>query len=240
MNNPICISTGTLYKVSQDKNEMIERLREFSPDGIEISFSRPDSLSAFKISDRSLEYLRGLRLNSIHSPWEDVIYGHGGESRRVLREIKVLYTQIGARNVVFHKGILDNLKVLEEYDFTASVENDDWRKSANKTPEQLERILGTNPYLRFTFDFAHALTTSPDDIPRYIERFNGKLIEVHMSRSARDAESHSFLHREDSEKMRYLLAHLKKTNAPFVLECVVPTLDEVHLLGKEMEYLRSL
>jgi hypothetical protein len=79
MQNPICISTGCLYKLLEDRNEMVKELRKFSPAGIELSFAYPEYLLNFDLDKDNLEYLRSLKFNSIHAPWENITYGENGK-----------------------------------------------------------------------------------------------------------------------------------------------------------------
>jgi len=74
MKNPICISTGFLYRLMNDRNEMIRKIKEFSPDGIELSFAYPEYLSDFILSEENLKYLQSLKFISIHSPWKEISY----------------------------------------------------------------------------------------------------------------------------------------------------------------------
>jgi len=57
MKNPICISTGSVYKLSKDMNEKIGMLKNFSIDGIELCFICPENLLNFVINQENLRYL---------------------------------------------------------------------------------------------------------------------------------------------------------------------------------------
>ncbi len=239
MQNPICISTGFLYRFMNDRNEMIQKIKKFLPDGIELSFAYPHQLLSFKISEENLKYLQSLKYNSIHAPWKEIIYGKNKECGEVLKTIEELYKQINARNVVFHKSPQDDMNILKKYDFVASIENNDWRKGLN-TPIQIEEILRKNKNLMFTFDFAHALTVSSDDIFVYINKFKDRLIEIHLSMLNKKLKDHYFLYKFDNPKLRKLIGNLKNVNAPIVLECVASDLNEIRLIKKEIEYIRKI
>ena len=241
MQNPICISTGFLYKLFDDKNEIIERIKEFSPEGIELCIANSDYLLNFKISDNNLRYLRNLKFISIHAPWQAITYGNNQKSKDVLITIEKLYKQIGARNVVFsNKELVTDFNSITSYDFIASIENDDWRKPSANTPKEIRKILSENQNLKFTFDFAHALTVSSIDIPLYINKFKDKLIEIHLAFLNRKFKDHWFLHKYDSKKIRILLNHLKNTNVPICLECVALDQNEIQLIRREIEYIKMI
>ena len=97
-----------------------------------------------------------------------------------------------------------------------------------------------NPKLKFTFDFAHALTVSSNDIPLYIDKFKDKIIEIHLAMLNRNLKDHWFLHKYDSTEIRNLLNHLKNIKAPIILECVASNNDEVQLIKKEIEYIKEI
>lgn len=238
MNNPICISTGCLYRVIDDINERISKIKEFSPDGIEVSFADTQSLFDFRMSESSESYLRTLKYVSIHAPWEGVVYGNSPLSDRVLDGMGILYDKVGARNVVFHVGARDDLGILKKASFTYSIENRGWRDEL-KTPEQIGEMLDQDSRLRFTFDFAHALTVSADDIPVYLDRFLDKIIQIHLGMLNRDMKDHWFLHKYDSPKLRDLL-RLIPSNIPLVLECVASNQGEIQLMRDEIEYIRKI
>lgn len=239
MKNLICISTGFLYRLMNNRNKMIIKIREFLPDGIELSFAYPEYLFNFVINKENLKYLQSLKFNSIHAPWKEITYGNNQKSKDILEVIEKLYKQIAARNVVFHKEQLDDINVIKDYNFVASIENADW-KEAGKSVEEIETILNENKHLKFTFDFAHVLTVSLDDIPLYLNKFKDKLIAIHLAMLNRSLRDHWFLHKYDSEKMKELLNYLKNTKVPIVLECVASDWSEVQLIKKEIKYIKAI
>lgn len=243
MKNPICISTGLVYLLTSDRNEMIEKIRKFSPDGIELSFDDPQYIFDFVINKENLRYLQTLRFNSIHAPWKNINYGNNQECKDTLKAIEKLYKQIKARNVAFHIFQTEKMretKRFNNYNFISSVENDDCRNPGLNTVEKIEESLKINKKFKFTFDFAHALVTSPKDIPVYISKFKDKIIEIHLSMLSKEMKDHWFLHKYDSKEMRNLLGNLKNVDVPIVLECVASNQNEVQLIKKEIEYIKAI
>jgi len=239
MKNPICISTGFVYKLSKDMNEKIGMLKNFFINGIELCFAYPEDLLSFVINQENIRYLRVLKFISIHSPWKEVIYGNNQKTKDILRTLEKLYKEIGAYNVVFHKEQIDDINIITNYDFTASIENGDWRESGNSV-EEIKAILNKNKSLKFTLDFAHALTISSDDIPIYFNKFKDKLISIHLAMFNKNLKGHWFLHKYDSEEIRTLLNYFKNTNVPIVLECVASGQSEIQLIKKEIEYIKTI
>jgi len=238
MNHPICISTGCVHRLFEDRNKSINLLRQFFPEGIEISFAYVHYLLNFEIEKSNLKYLKTLKFNSIHAPSKDYIYDNNKKSREVLARISDLYKRINARNVVFHKDTIKDYDLIANNDFVVSLENDDWRKPKN-TMDCLKSVLDNNKKFKLTFDFAHALSTS-SDIDEYISCLDDKLIEIHLSIIDEDSKRHTFLHRKDSEELRRKLNSLKSVSAPIVLECGLPDLGRRDLLEKEIDYIRNI
>ncbi len=240
MKNPICISTGSIGKIFEDRySEKIEALRRFSSAGLELSFPYPEHLLSFEINKDSLKYLQILKFNSIHAPTHDIVYSDNKKCKKVLKKITELYKQINARNVVFHKDSIKDYSVITDYDFIASIENDDWRKPKNTT-EDMKNILDNNKEFKLTLDFAHAIVTS-SDISEYINYFRDRLTEIHISIVLiKESGSHTFLHKHDSKEMRGLIQPLKTVDAPLVLECEVSSPKEIELIGKEMDFLKKI
>ncbi len=236
MRNPICISTGCVYRFSDDRNDLIEALRQFSPEGIEISFAYPEYLLNFNINKKNLKYLQGLKFNSIHSPCNNMTYGKNKMSKEILQKISELYKQVNARNIVFHKGQVEDYDSILSNDFVSSIENDDWRKSEHDI-EDIKKVLDKNGKFKFTFDFAHAITISASDIPEYINYFKNKLIEIHISIVNKDSKEHEFLYQHGSREIKESLQYLKITSAsvPLVLEGAVFSSEELEFVKKEIE-----
>lgn len=240
MENPICISTGSVHKIFKDRhNEKIEALQRFSPAGLELSFFSPEYLLDFEISKDNLRYPQTLKFNSIHAPVCDIVYGDNKKCKKVLKKISELYKQISARNVVFHKDQIEDYSVITGYDFVASIENDDWTKPKN-TIEDMKNILDNNREFKLTFDFAHAIATS-SDISEYINYFKDRIIEIHISIiPIKELGNHTFLYKYNNEEIRRLMQPLKTVDVPLVLECEVPNVKEIELIGKEMDFLKKI
>jgi len=239
MKNPICISISCVDKLSDDRNKFVEKLRQLSPKGVELSFAYPDDLFDFDINKNNLEYLRSLKFNSIHAPWKNIIYGKNKTSEKVLQKISELYKQIKCRNVVFHKNEIEDYSVITNNGFTASIENDDWRKPNNNF-EDMKDILDSRREFKLTFDFSHALSVSFPDNLRYINYFKDRLIEIHLSIINKNSEKHDFLHKYNTSELKALLQPLKTVFVPIILEGAVSNLEEIRSIKKEMEYIGTL
>jgi len=241
MKNPICLSTGCLHKVSKDRNERIKILSKFHPDGIEISFSNKEYLLNFELTKKNLNYLKTLKFKSIHAPWKDGGYRNDKESKEILDKTLKLYRKIDARNVVFHKDSIEDYDFVANYDFVSSLENDDWQKSNNGI-DYFKNLLNENEKFKITFDLAHAISTETD-IADFINYFKERIIEIHFSIIIKDLSGkyspHTFLHQNDSKKIRELLKPLKKIFVPLVFESFILSMNDLDFIKKEMKYVKN-
>lgn len=236
MKNPICISTGFVYKISQDMNEKIRLLKQFPADGIELNFAFSRDLINFKITQDNLEYLKDKRI-TIHAPWKDIVYGNNPNCINTLNSIQKLYNKTNAVLVNLHKKSGDDLNILKNYDFFSTIENNDWKGGLTST-KQLQEILKQNTNLGFTFDFAHSLSVSPELTTEYLARLRSKITQIHISYLDKTMKGHDFLHKHNSKKIEGLLK-LIPDNLFLVLEAVASDETELPLIKKEIDYLRN-
>ena len=227
-----------MFPNSNDRNLLIEQIRVLNPDGIEISFAFKDYLNNFEIKNENLSYLKSLKFNSIHSPWKDVVYSENEDTKELLKKLHEIYKKINARNIVFHKQEEDDFSIFSNAKFTYSIENECWIKQPN-TPEEIKQILDTDAKMKFTLDFAHAISISLENAREFIEKLKDRMIQVHMSYLNKEVTEHKFLHTYDSPEIRALLKQIPE-HLPLILECVASNETEFNLLQREIEYLRSV
>lgn len=244
MQNPICFSTGSVYKFCPDHNKRITKIREFNPDGVELCFAHLASFLDFVISEENLKYLHSLQYVSIHSPVIEITYRDDRKTKEILAKIEKIYKQVGASNVVFHSTMMEDVGVLKNYNFTASLENLDFRADQMQSAKEVKEKLGQHPNLKLTFDFAHAFGLDPNSIPDFVEELKDKIVEFHVAFLDKDIGNrpsyHWFLHKNDSEQLRSLLKHLNDPEVPIVIESTAAEEHEVDWLRDEIEYLRQI
>ncbi|MBU1178082.1 hypothetical protein KJ903_02580 [Patescibacteria group bacterium] len=245
MQNPICLSTGSVHEFVPDFNERITKVREFKPDGVEICLARPTELLGFEITSENLKYLLGLEFVSIHAPVIDITYRNDELSRKVLAKVEKLSQQIGARNVVFHRKEMEDPQILNDYNFIASLENLDFRSpGCMQNVAEVEKELAKDNNLKLTFDFAHAFSIDPNSISSFVKEFRDKIVEFHVAFLDQDTSGrpsyHWFLYKNDSEQIRSFLKFLDNPNIPIVIESTAAEPEEMSWLGEEIEYLREI
>lgn len=236
MKNIISISTGLVYKFTSDRNKMIEMLRVYGPEGIEISFADPELLFDFKITDENVRYLKGLSYVSLHAPWKNIRYGKNSISIKTLQALKKLYVEVEAKNITIEPAEIDDYAIFNDYPLKFSTENADYRKSF-KYPSEIKEVLLENSKFGLTFDFAHALTVDPDPINDFLDC--DRLQQIHLSYFSRELSDHSFLYKYSSEK---IIDQIKKIpeDIPLVLECVAEKEEQINCIAKEIEFLRGI
>ena len=218
---------------------MIEMLRKYSPDGIELSFAFPEYLANFNITEENLKYLRSLKYVTIHAPWKNIQYGNNETSKKVLEKIEQLYEKINAKNVTFHPIEIEDVNIFDKYSFNVSIENEDWKKSSYNSIEKMKQILDSNKRFKMTLDFAHVLTVDSNDIKSYIDEFADRISQIHLAYHNRNLNDHYFLYKHQDE-VKEFVGHIKNLNVPIVLEAVAPNEEEVPLIKNEIEYVKKI
>ena len=211
------------------------------PDGIELCIAFADAVLAFEPDKDLVKYLRTLKNVTIHAPWMGIQYGDE-YSKKVLKKIEELCRVLWANDVIIHGWWTDDYELFREYDFNVLVENEDYKFPLGNTPDKLGKILTENPDIGFNFDFAHALTIWPQATREFIDRFQSRIVRVHMSNlpMIERIKDHNFLHRDASDETLKLLQYFKeRVNAPLTLECVAGTEAEIDLIQKEIEFIRA-
>jgi hypothetical protein len=215
---------------------MIEMLRKFSPDGIEISFADPDYLFQFDISDENVEYLKTLPYVTIHAPWKNIRYSDNEVCAKTLKAIEALYNKIDAKNVTIHSLEVDDYKVLNDCKFKISTENEDYRKPC-KTPLEIGEVLKKNPKIGFTFDFAHGMTVDLGMTDNFLNF--AQLQQVHLAYFDDTLSDHFFLCKHKSDEIEEQIKKIPE-NVPLVLEAVAEKKEQIAWVKDEIEYLRGL
>lgn len=245
MKNPICISTGCFYHLTEDRNEAIKLARTFPVDGVEISFQSPEYLRGFFPAQDNLDYLQDPKNRvSIHAPWKNITYDNGVNCLGVLDLLQDLSHKVKAQNITFHQTPNDDLRITADYKFLSSIENDEISKGLEgiTSLQLMDKALKRNPHMKITLDIAHALTISPEEAVTYIVRFKNKITQAHVSylnkHMIESKEDHGFLHQNKSGRLSAVLGIIPQ-QVPLVLECVVQDKSELPLIKEEIEYLRK-
>ncbi len=88
---------------------------------VELAFHNQKRLDELRLSNESIDFLRGLKNNTIHSP--HII----DKNEPVLKKLEEIYKLVNAKNLVVHHSPI--IKDLLKYDFKVSIENNDsWDK----------------------------------------------------------------------------------------------------------------
>lgn len=233
----ICVSTGTVYKISEDMNEKIRLIGQFGQDGIELNFAFARDLLAFEATTASLSHLKNRRV-TIHAPWKDITYGENPHCRQTLDAMQKLYNQINASLVNVHFVEGQDLGVFSNYQMKVTIENEDWRKETSQTPEQIEALLKQYPKFGFTFDFAHAYSISPELAADFLKKLKEKMTQVHLAYLDKTLPDHWFLHKKMTRELESLVRQIP-SRTPLVLECVASDKSEFPLIGNELIFLRT-
>ena len=240
MKNLIAISTGLIYKFTNSRDEMVEIIREFNPDGIEFHLADPQYVFDFTLNSKNLSYVKSLKRLSIHAPWIDMKYDQCSTISKLLSRLEEINRLLTSQNITFEIDTITDFSVFDNFQPIASIENADWRNQFHD-PLQIKNILSQYKKWQFTFDFAHALALDDDVIPEFLEMKN-RISQIHLSYLDRQSTEHRFLHQCNQEILDPIIQKLKLIPAdiPLVLECVAATQSEISLIRNEIEFLKTL
>ena len=118
-----------------------------------------------------------------------------------------------------------------------SVENISKLTSAREvSTEEIESLLKQNPKWGFLLDVCHAATYSIERIKNYINKFNNKIKEIHLS-YYKDKVEHLPVHQCD-KKFFDAIKPIKNLNAPIVIETHSPK-KRLDIYQKDIEFIRE-
>ncbi|MEI8143350.1 MAG: hypothetical protein WCG48_01885 [Candidatus Berkelbacteria bacterium] len=239
MKNLISISTGLVYRVSEDKNVQIKTIGKFKPSGIELVLPFPETLFDFEPDEESLEIIRGLDFFTIHAPsGRGLKYCDNVETQKILAKLSYLSRELDVKNVTFHIENIESYDIFRQCDFKVSIENADHRKSFGQTPAEMEKILSAHPNLFFTFDFAHAMIVNPTYVSDFL-KMKSRFSEIHMSVCSEELKEHHFIHLKHKDTFAEVIKQLPQ-NVPFVIESAAMKAGEINYVVEEIKYLRSI
>jgi len=177
----LTFSTGNLYKEMPpyDIDGCISFLRglDLDIDGYMLSLMVYDDLNVLKLSDSTLKYLNGMRFNSIHAPVVD--FSRDEKTRVLLNQLKELYDDVGAKQIVFHPYRIKDSSVLKDIRMKCAIEF--MRPQKNIELRYYDSLLKKHKWLYFAQDICHAAQFSNDSIKKAFSMFKDRTSQVHIS-----------------------------------------------------------
>jgi len=210
--HPMGASTGVLGRGS-DWPRLVRAACAVSTHAVELAAHDAPELGGL------VAYLRGrprlpFRHVSVHTPVKGAL---GSDAERVAA---LLELPPDVRTLVAHPDLVEDPAPYRALGRRAIFENMDARKAGGRTADELAPLFAALPEAGFCLDIAHAHTIDPtmDVAAELLDRFRGRLREVHLS-SIRDG-SHTALTPEDEARFAPLLARCR--DVPWILEAAPP------------------
>jgi len=207
-----CFCTGNISRTGITWNEAIDFIKKLDVRGIEIMMASKEHLYNFNLSKNNIKFVKNLDYISIHFPFADRILKK--EINGCLDKTYKIYKRIGAKNVIIHPNILDDLSILKNYDMKVSLEN--LRSIKNITLEDMKQIFTKFQNLSFCLDISHAFSFSKYETSNLMKAFGKKLTEIHFSGS-RENKDHISI-REVMQDFIESIQPIKNSNVPVVIE----------------------
>ncbi len=237
----IGVSTGVLYQQINGINNQLKFFRKSRVDieGIELSFSSPSKVSnglkSGCITCQNEAYVRQLKFNSVHLPWEDIVYSKKEYS--FLKQLSKLYHKLNARVAVIHPDCVDCLEtydVLLKFFPKLAVENMTSNKATGSSILDIKKIVDYNEKIGVVLDVAHCME-SMQSFEKYEQAFHSRIMEIHVSAYQTDknlvGSSHFLLHKVGIHPT------ITARSVPLIIEGKISTPEE---LLNETYLLKSL
>lgn len=236
MKNSILISTGTVYFIDKDINKEIAILKEFNPDGYELSFHTLNDLLKSNLTYQSANYLASLKCNTIHAPFKGVRYGSNEASQNALIKLFELYDEINAKNIVFHTESIFDYKCIQFQDCNTSIENNDLKMKDFRTCKQAKEFIKSSN-LKLTLDIAHAYQVYSMQPELFMTNLQDRIVEYHASIITEGR--HYFIYQNPKTAIINALK-LASPDTPVIIESSPKNVNELAFLKNEIKFLKEL
>lgn len=231
---PIGFTTGSLYKTEISFEERVRLYYSAGADAIELSFSTPDKLFDYDLSEESEENIRKFSSISIHAPWKEVRYKNDDNTIRIIEKLRTLCDKFPVTGLVLHPDTIDDFDILEQSGLPFLIENMDRRKTYGTHPDQF-RELKKKYSFGFVLDVEHAYEhySSMQLAKEFIEVMGDRLKHMHIS-GCSETEIHVPVCCADN---REAITEILKigVNVPKILEGVLSG-DIDGLIKRELDY----
>ena len=217
MRKLICLSTGSLrhWSKGDNRDNLVSMASTFDVDGVELMLPRTEDVLGFSLSPINRKWMKTLEYVSIHAPYLIVKKMKDmDEIMHVLERIQSIYSETGARTVVFHPDTMPKADILKQFDFHVSIENLEPRKRFDL--ERLESHFRSYPKTGFCLDVSHAFLYGEDETNRLLDAFYDRITEIHFSFS--DGQKCHLPFSFENKSFLNSVLSLKNIDAPIVIE----------------------
>lgn len=239
MKKTFSFALGCLWRWQDSKNrgKLIKYVKKLDVSGVEITLGRKEEISAFKISNKDKKWLKSLGYVSIHAPFSLLKEAKDqDEIISQLDEIRKIYKETNAKNVIIHPDNLPSPKILEKYDFDISTENLTPRSRVGIA--QMKKIFRKYPKIKLCLDVSHAYLWSELETKKIVNNFGEKISQVHLSGTYRKKDHQSL--RGVTKKFLRSIEPIKKLQVPIVIEEDIEKEKGERYLKEEVEYIKTM
>ncbi|MBN2111579.1 hypothetical protein JW707_00615 [Candidatus Woesearchaeota archaeon] len=236
----ICISTGSfhLHFEGRDYHSRLKKCMELKGiDGVELLFDVAEHLLHFEITKEEIEFLKGLKFNTIHVPFylddsgKRACYRNTPFYIKLMEKVYEIYDKIGACNINIHPEETEDYSLFRREGYNYSIENSPAK--SGYSPELYRKILDENPNFRMVLDISRAMESN--QLNELIAKFRKEIIYCHAS-AYNGQKQHIFMHGLEPaalEKIR----QIRELDCPFISETWVH--HPIEFYQKEIDFLKK-
>lgn len=238
MSRIISFATGTMWRWRGLKNwnALLDHIKHFNIEGVEITFASKEELYVFKLSKQNEKWLRGLKYVTIHAPFK--LVRKARDEEEVMKQLNLLSglcIKIKAKNIIIHPRDLPRPEMLKMFKFKVSTEN--LPKRSHVSIFDLERIFKKYPKIGLCLDVSHAYLWSKHEARKLVAKFGKKITQIHFSGTYRNKEHQPI--RIVTKDFLYSINPVFLLSVPVVIEGDTRSRDK-KFLKEEVEYIKHM
>jgi sugar phosphate isomerase/epimerase len=222
---------------SENRNALIDYVRDLDVTGIELTLATKKDLYSFKLSNENTLWLKKLDYVTIHAPFN--LFKESENEKDVYDQLDTMvtiYHQVDAKRIIIHpEPKLIQSDILKGYPVQFSIEN--LPRKHNFSISFVKTILDKYPHMDMCLDTSHAYSWSKYETCKLIQAFMKKISQIHFSGSYRK-KMHVSL-RKVSKNFLYSIQPLKYLDVPIVIEEDLE-IKSLKYVRQELEYIKRL
>ena len=173
-------STGALHQYLDTKGAL-QVIKKLGCPAVELGFVKKSRIEQGWLESITKNDLSGFKYVSFHAP--KMYYEDNDETREIFHLIEQINNLRSLDLVLFHPDNVVDIEVFKKVSFPVGFENMDRQKPFGKTPEDIKKLLDSNPTFHFVLDVNHIKSNDPtmklaDD---FYSQLNSKIIQYHVS-----------------------------------------------------------
>ncbi len=228
MSNKIGLSSASFCLWDINAQRKINICRALGFERIEIALSTVRMLKEFASNAGFCKELKAFSSITIHAPWCRILYGHNGETKKVLKYLHQINEVFNVEAYIFHFDRIVDFTFINQSGLPIRLENSEitglWPHFAKVLDEYaFDCVLNINRAVR-----------NENYLTQMLKRYKHKIAAVYISGFTGGLNRTPFI----TSGRNYLLDQVKLLKVPFIIEGLFPP-ENYSLILKEKELIKE-